>query len=438
MPSESGIHAYPRDLARIVQLRWQAVQAQSQRRELPEPRLVEEVISICYQASLLQEEGRSVTFRVGFGSPDDFAGPDPLAGLYRLVFARPRPLDEHELRRLAPAAAFSRSLIGATLGRFAGPEIWGVIHSGPEWLTSATGGQPTTADFSHVLIVAATGPGRLLVSAGATTLAVLSNGLVTGGGMDVFDAPWMREVFSHMAGVQWASHIEGRQRAAEGWATVNAAFGPALAAHVLRRILATVRSARHGGTLIIVPESRAEQVMREGRHVTLKYEFLDETPRQRILALTIEIMNELARLHGPPADQSTVGWREYDATHLKPLLEMDQALFDVAHLVADLTHVDGAVLMTNRLELLGFGGEIAGGLPEVSMVARARNLAGTERDHVRTDRVGTRHRSAYRLCQEIRDALAIVVSQDGGLRFIRWQDDAVTYWDQVATAPFEV
>jgi hypothetical protein len=178
--------------------------------------------------------------------------------------------------------------------------------------------------------------------------------------------------------------------------------------------------------------------MREGEYVTLKYEFLDETPRQRILSLTVEIMNELARLHGPPADQSTVGWREYEATHLKPLLEMDQALFDVAHLVADLTHVDGAVLMTNRLELLGFGGEIAGGLPEVSMVARARNLAGTERDRVRTDRVGTRHRSAYRLCQEIRDALAIVVSQDGGLRFIRWQDDAVTYWDQVATAPFEV
>jgi hypothetical protein len=250
MPSESRIHAYPRDLARIVQLRWHAVQARSQRRlELPELRLVEQVMSICYQASLLQEEGRSVTFRVAFGSPDDFAGPDPLAGLYRLVFAQTRPLDEHEMRRLAPAAAFSRSLIGATLGRFAEPEIWGLIHSGPEWLTSTARGRPSNSDFPPVLIVAATGPGRLLVSAGATTLAVLSNGSVTGGGMDVFDAPWMREVFSHMAGVQWASHLEGRQDAAGGWATVNAAFGPALAAHVLRRILATVRGARHGGRL---------------------------------------------------------------------------------------------------------------------------------------------------------------------------------------------
>jgi hypothetical protein len=66
-------------------------------------------------------------------------------------------------------------------------------------------------------------------------------------------------------------------------------------------------------------------------------------------------------------------------------------------------------------------------------VARAHDLEGTEREWVRTDRVGTRHRSPYRLCQAVRDALALVVPQGGGLRFIRWHDDGVTYWEQVAT-----
>jgi hypothetical protein len=116
----------------------------------------------------------------------------------------------------------------------------------------------------------------------------------------------------------------------------------------------------------------------------------------------------------------------------------DAALFEAAHLVADLTHVDGAVVMTTGLDVLGFGGEIAGDLPEISRVMRARDLEGMEREWVRTDRVGTRHRSAYRLCHVLRDALAVVVSQDGGLRFIRWHKDAVTYWEQVATAPWEV
>jgi hypothetical protein len=120
------------------------------------------------------------------------------------------------------------------------------------------------------------------------------------------------------------------------------------------------------------------------------------------------------------------------------VIDSDAALFEAAHLVADLTHVDGAVVMTSGLDLLGFGGEIAGDLPEVPQVMRARDLAGEEREWVRTDRVGTRHRAAYRLCHVLRSALAIVVSQDGGLRFVRWHNDAVTYWDQVATAPWEV
>lgn len=44
----------------------------------------------------------------------------------------------------------------------------------------------------------------------------------------------------------------------------------------------------------------------------------------------------------------------------------------------------------------------------------------------------------HRLCQVVRDAIVVVISQDGGLRFVRWHDDAVTYWNQVATGPWEV
>jgi hypothetical protein len=39
----------------------------------------------------------------------------------------------------------------------------------------------------------------------------------------------------------------------------------------------------------------------------------------------------------------------------------DDALFEVAHLVADLSRVDGTVIMTDCLEALGFGVDIAAG-----------------------------------------------------------------------------
>jgi DNA integrity scanning protein DisA with diadenylate cyclase activity len=46
--------------------------------------------------------------------------------------------------------------------------------------------------------------------------------------------------------------------------------------------------------------------------------------------------------------------------------------------------------------------------------------------------MGTRHRSAYRLCARFPDAIAIVISQDGGVRFVAWHEGAVTYWDHTS------
>jgi hypothetical protein len=140
-------------------------------------------------------------------------------------------------------------------------------------------------------------------------------------------------------------------------------------------------------------------------------------------------MTELAALYPGEA----VGWNEYEHSAGRPLIVRDEALFEATHLIADLARVDGAVVMTSGLDLLGFGGEIAGDLPDLPRVKRAQDLEG--RESVRTDRVGTRHRFAYRLCHVVRDALALVVSQDGGLRFVRWHEGAVTHWEQLAAAP---
>lgn len=419
--------AYPPALARAVHLRWPEIQDDAGvRLILPEPRLLEEVLSVCYQASLLREEGRPVTFRVAFGAPDAFAATaGPPAGLHRLLLSDWRPFDEHELRLLASAAVFSRSLIGATADGM-GARIWGVIHSGAHWLQWVKGGRETPQLIPPVLIVAVAGPGRVLVSMGQTTIAELTHGTLISRGMDVFQAPWLENHFTAIGGTALAASPEGRR--------VAPSLGPVLARHVLRRVLAEVRSAQHGGMLIIVPRERATEVLGNGHHIRLKYPFADEEPRRRILTLTSGIIDELARAH----PGRTVGWNDYDETESRQLIERDEPLFEAAQLVGDLTRVDGAVVMTTDFDLLGFGGEIAGDLPDVPRVKRALNLTGTESESVRTDRVGTRHRSAYRLCQVFRDALALVVSQDGGLRFVRWHQGGVTYWEQVATAPWEV
>jgi hypothetical protein len=427
--------AYPLDLAERVFDRWHHARDAGQI-DLPLPDQAElaRVLSICYHATLLREEGRPVTFRLALAEPDAFeAAAGPPSGLHRLVFARPLGLDQHELRRLAPAAAFSRSLIGASRR---GEGIWGIVHSGPQWLQSVRGGRAIEQRIPPVPIVAATGPGRLLVSTGSVVLAELRDGKLSGSELDVFQAPWMRRRIAEADCLHKAVHPRAREELREPRTEFDSEFGGVLAEHVLRRVLATVRAAQHGGTLILIPQQRVSEFLSEGRYVQVKYGFQDEEPRRRILTLMADISHELAGAE--ETNETRAGWNSYEASRAPRLVEMDEALFEVAHLVADLARVDGAVLMTDCLEILGFGVEIAGELPEVSRVARAHDLEATAKAWVRTDRVGTRHRSAYRLCQAVRDALVLVVSQDGGLRFIRWCDQGVTYWEQVATGPWEV
>jgi DNA integrity scanning protein DisA with diadenylate cyclase activity len=68
--------------------------------------------------------------------------------------------------------------------------------------------------------------------------------------------------------------------------------------------------------------------------------------------------------------------------------------------------------------------------PEVRTVNRALDVEGKRAVQEDTEGVGTRHHSAYRLCSELKEAVAVVISQDGDARFVKWKDGAVTYWKQ--------
>src|SRR5512145_3044694 len=108
-------HAYPGDLVDLVLGRWHEARAAGQTDLMPpDATSLSRVLSICYQATLLRDEDRPVTFRLALSDPEAFeraAGPP--SRVHRLTLTRPLPLDQHEIRKLAPAAMFSRTLIGA-------------------------------------------------------------------------------------------------------------------------------------------------------------------------------------------------------------------------------------------------------------------------------------------------------------------------------------
>ncbi len=149
------------------------------------------------------------------------------------------------------------------------------------------------------------------------------------------------------------------------------------------------------------------------------------------------MMNALASLGAelelPPHEP--VSWHHFDGFNHPLLATLEEGIFEIAHLIAQLASVDGAIALTKRFELLGFGVEIGGALPEVRTVRRALDIEGEHYVEENVEEVGTRHRSAYRLCSAVHDAITIVVSQDGSVSFVCWKDDSVYYWPHEINSP---
>src|SRR5919112_2344981 len=421
--------AYPADLASFVRERWDEDRAGS----LPDQGRLETLISACYQAGLLREEERAVTFRVILCDPDLLPPREgPPDGTHRLEFPRPRPFDVQEIRRLSPAADYYRSLIGACFDEEEGLRVWGLVHTGPRWLRGGQGGRDVPPPLPPVLVLRAYGPGRIAVDVGLKALCKLEEGRLSDTSMDVFDSRWLPDTFAPVRGELAKIHAGLRDQArkkGEVWARLDNDIIRVIGQHTIKRIISAVRDSHHGGTVVIVPPYLADDIL-EGRYVSLKYKFIDAEPRRRFRTLIVDVMNALARSHAGTPARDPVGWDDYEASSDRELTGLDEAIFEVAHLIAGLTAVDGAVVLTQRFELLGFGGEISGKLPAVKTVARALDVEADTAFDESAEGVGTRHRSAYRLCKALPDVIAVVISQDGNVRFVKCKDGAITYWDQ--------
>lgn len=435
-------HAYPKQLAGAASSRWIELEKLSdpgecalRRDALPPPASFERLLSVAYQASLLQEEDRAIRFRLFVGDgdrlPPDAGPPD---GLHVLRFAEPRPYNEHEIRRLAPAAKYHRALIGVRPATNEDFQIWGILQSGPRWMQSARGGRGLPSPVPRdVVVVRVAGPGLVAVGVGDVTVAELRGGRLQGGPIDTFEAEWLATRFAHVRAEIAAEHECAM--AGQG-IPLDAGVARKISQQMFKRVISILREAHHGGTVLMVPAERAASLLGDGGSLRLKYSFADGEPRRRHRALIRAVMRELAlaaaEAHPRP---ERAGWGLYQGSSRPSIVQLDEAILEISQLLGALADVDGAVVLTDRFELLGFGGEITGRLPELVSVRHALDLEASVWDEVPIDSVGTRHRSAYRFCAKERDALAIVVSQDGAVQFVAWQEGAPTFWEHMpATA----
>jgi hypothetical protein len=161
---------------------------------------------------------------------------------------------------------------------------------------------------------------------------------------------------------------------------------------VLLRLAVSMRAHKRGGTLLVVPAGSSS--WRESIVHPITYAV--DPP-----------FTELSDLLCAPEDDVSSGTR----------------LGKVVDAIAGLTAVDGATLLNDRYELLGFGVKIGrpDGRSRVEQVAVSEPIEGGEAFvTVPLQLGGTRHMSAAQFAQDQPDAVALVASQDGRFTIFGW------------------
>ena len=398
---------YPGDLARFVRERWREVPESpgAVNYPSPDPEALAGFFDACYQASMLREEERPVVFRATLAEPELF-DPEgrPPEVLQRLAFPYPLPFDPREIRRLSVASDPQRVLIGVRQAGEGDLRIWGLINSGTRWLRDIQGGRRAGVPLPSVPVVHVDAPGSIEAYKGHELIGKLQGGRLSGSRADPFQSEWLPGQFSGFLEDLAQRHKAARNRAqelsGEGWASLEPDLPLRIAERMMKRVISVLRDARHGGTVLFVPTGTAGDSFRERSYIDLTYPFEDVGARRGFPELVVDILNRLAQLYGPVDEHEprAVGWPQFETTTDDGIETLDEALFETAHLIAGLAAADGAVVMSKQNDLLGFGGMISGRLPDVERVWRALDLEGDEVAEERAGNVGSRHRSAYRLC----------------------------------------
>jgi hypothetical protein len=417
-------YSYPGQLAELVKKVWPAEALTY----LPGDSQLRLLLDVAYHASLLREELRPVTFRLLLSNPEEIIKPEmPPISVAGFSLDRQRPFNEQEVRRISMAADFFRSLIGVYSDSEEQLKIWGILLSGTRWVNAVDGGRFSSAPLPQRVVIHALGPGRLTVFVGHQRVAALSSGQLEANAFDIFQSSWLPESFKSVRAASLKSIYSNLDLP---YVPLNAEFIRVISQNVLRRTLSVVRDSKHGGTLVFI-EPAEESAFVASKAIRFKYRLTNDEQRSRYRTLLSAAFARLARL-AHEQKITDVGWMEYQSVADHQLSELDEAFFEFAHFLADLMAVDGALILTKRYEIVGFGAELLSEAPKLTGVRRAMDLEAVIWANEALDDVGTRHRAVYRLCDQHPNCVATVISQDGSVRFVKNHNGAVTYWNQLS------
>ena len=328
----------------------------------PSAYAIEKMIDATFWASFRPEEGRFPKISLAFVPPEQARQP--------LMFAERLPLNTATLTKLAPAVERPGIHLGVWRERDGDDEelyVWGATRKVPSLGFVLEDIEPGLLVVKHRR---AAGFGKF------ANVAVLKGEqvkIIDEEGQSLPDCPdLLKSLHAFTAREQSQPHING-----------------------LVQLAASMRAHEQGGTLLVVPE--ASEQWRESIVHPIVYSVVP--PFSRLANLIIQ-------------GAERVGENEWEA-----------ALRNVVDVVAGLTAVDGATVISSAYEVLAFGAKIkrAAGHEAVEQMMLTEPIMGNQAEVAHPVlHGGTRHLSAAQFIHDQRDCLGLVASQDGRFTVFAW------------------
>ena len=421
---------YPRDLHGILQGLWdnKPIFQGWPNVELPPKFVFDEIIDVCYHSSMLTEDRRPTVFRIVFLDSQSRVSPrddDELPPVTRYLLKEPVVFTQGELRRLAPVADPRRILIAVEQsdGRL---QIYGLVDIGMSLWEMARHERVMGHSSPDALIVMSTRPGELSISRGDRPVLRMRDGKIVTAAQSVLMEGSVAEFFDAASDVfiRNACQLSGiDQDPAEddGLGFAHQSF--------IESVLLYTDELKHGGTLLFVPEEIKHEDSHLLSRVSIKYVLPNTRPQNALVSAMA------ARLKHNALDEKLRNSRTVKAEELELLdvLAWDQqscedSARDAARFIASLTSVDGAVVLTDTLRIIGFGAEVTASFSGGDKVHIAHTAEATETKEVQFEEYGTRHRSAFRFVASMEPSVGFIMSQDGGVKAVKQVGSKLVMW----------
>ncbi len=407
-------------LALEVLAAWEADQNHPARSRSKKPTPSEKDISILldttFKASLLREEGRTVTTCVTWISQTEFSSNE--MGRMRdsrltLEFDTPISFEAYNLAKLN---GIVNGKTGTLLAHRTDSEayIWGICYfmrgTGPIGEIPAT-----SMEIRHFrpdyLTVTITGVGSMQITRGGSVVGRIEGGKFLKSHATVLTSSMLGRYLYPLIGTEIDTSGKFKN---QNDADITTSF-----LNCVEFIIEVLSQRRMGATVIFVPPDLKERALAEAEtawrvHGSLEFEKLQRA-RLKYKKEENKDLNTLGTLFR---------------------LKIDQALRHRLRSLVDLASIDGAILLTPSFEVLGFGMKLKSPKWEKEIL-HGPIVPPSEKQELDFSHLGTRHNSALNFVGSIKGAVAFVASSDGPIRaLVRSADDIVLYWSDCRISMF--